>query len=693
MAKGRGIRGKFKYINKGSFQKNHEKVEPFSSSKELRDNLPPRKIHRLSKDMHDLVLKQFGEAYVQPDIHGNNGSSMVLRPKPAEPEPHEKYTIRDHPNSIPDENIIVSQNLLLVMMNSVFTAHSSHKPERKCMGDLTFNNKIPFGLCWKVAFQCEKCNFISPLYQLYEEVESEGKKGRKAAKLNTQVAVALQEVPIGIEGFRKILATCNIKPSSSWGMHKMSSNVSKVTQEICDKDLEKRCKQIIDINKMRGVNDDQQNQVSISTDAMYDSNVLGDRSKMGQHATRAVSIATENNTSKMQILSYSFKNKSCWRGAALRSQGFPVKCPGHENCSANMNRAHAFTEYDMGHEIASKLDKAELNVGYITTDGDAKGSKGVQDYYKSKRNHRVKRLSDRIHKEQLQYTKGVNTQFSRNMFEGTIKECGKLQKAFMKDVKYRCSTITRNLAKKHHDLTLAASTFTLIHICKSIIHCYDGRHDICKKKFNGCEGKAGNNWLKRSIFLKACGLNETNINMTDEDKDKLREIVELRLGPDAIEQTRYNTHTNKCESVNAVINKTLPKRNVYSATAYGRLTSAILQVNHGLGNSTHLKLKSLRASLPKGSSASIAIHKMQRRAMYFKKYKTRRYVRSNRAFHKAYHLNEYFRAADEKKQIDYMKYQLDRRPILKGDHNYAAPPPRFSPRRADHTYALRKVGK
>ena len=56
--------------------------------------------------------------------------------------------------------------------------------------------------------------------------------------------------------------------------------------------------------------------------------------------------------------------------------------------------------------------------------------------------------------------------------------------------------------------------------------------------------------------------------MTQQDQKNIREIIALRLGPDAVEQTYLNTNTPKNEAINRALSSNNPKTVTVSFKIY-----------------------------------------------------------------------------------------------------------------------------
>ena len=81
-----------------------------------------------------------------------------------------------------------------------------------------------------------------------------------------------------------------------------------------------------------------------------------------------------------------------------------------------------------------------------------------------------------------------------------------------------------------------------------------------------------------------------NLNMNDNNKQLLLEILKMKLSVAAVEQIKLYTDTQKCEAVNRALSVSLPKNVNFSATMEGRASSAI----HRINIREHLQLRNVK---------------------------------------------------------------------------------------------------
>lgn len=112
-----------------------------------------------------------------------------------------------------------------------------------------------------------------------------------------------------------------------------------------------------------------------------------------------------------------------------------------------------------------------------------------------------------------------------------------------------------------------------------------------------------------------------NLNMNDNDKVLLLEILKMKLSVASVEQMKLYTDTQKCEAVNRALSVSLPKNVHFSATMEGRVSSAIHRVNNDPGTSTIKKCENSGIEL--SSRTKRALTAADRDADYHRNYAKR----------------------------------------------------------------------
>ena len=152
-----------------------------------------------------------------------------------------------------------------------------------------------------------------------------------------------------------------------------------------------------------------------------------------------------------------------------------------------------------------------------------------------------------------------------------------LRNRFSTDLSMRCKSEFENV----HQQVKGDFQWLKAGVCRAkqaILMCYSGNHSLCSVHSSVCNGTTSNNWIANSTFLP----DTFRIDVSNpKHKQTLVECINYRLGPEILEKTKLNTNTQKVESVNQIIRRSLPKRLTFSRCFPGRAHSA----NNGPGES------------------------------------------------------------------------------------------------------------
>ena len=485
-----------------------------------------------------------------------------------------------------------------------------------------------------------------------------------------------------------LLASTNTPPPCRSAMQRASNRVGTLTVAATLEDMRQRREELKRVSQLRGLPASES--VNIAMDVRYNSTTITGRGKMGQNASQAIAVAVEGHTSQKQIVSMCLANKLCHAGAWMRAKGFTVKCPGgHAGCTASHPAALPFSEYDMGKQMGEEMALQNIMIKFATTDGDGRSAEGVQAAMTQLDPlWQVIRQADTTHLGQGQFRQVLKADFSKGMFPGEGPERKKeQQKMLALDVKNRCHRIFQEIYAEHTGDMVKISKMmpTVIEVT---LDCYAGDCSHCRRRSVVCSGGA-KNWFASSIYLSACGI--SHLNVSEEDRAILRELLRLRLGAEALHLTKANTNTNKNEAVNRSISACLPKNINFSRNAKSRACAAISKLNQGAGNALIKSLEVVRSPISKGGYVAKAVRQMQREFDYQRAYPKGKSARKAKMLRKKNQMMEYFKLKEERRVSDYVRGQLD--PRIKGprrkrkqmasDHNYCAEP--FC-KKSDHTY-------
>jgi len=463
-----------------------------------------------------------------PDCNGTPGSAKILRPSSKAKLDLKETELNEH-----DGTRIICMKKNVEMWNDIIHRHGNQvnicdRPE------FQIANERKWGLAWKHTIMCQNCSFKSPEYKLYEEIKT-NKPGPNPAAVNMMFQAGLQDTPMGNTRARYLLAATDIPPPSKTSMQRASNIVGKATVELNEIDMIDKLKLVRQVNVMRGVQHPEQ--INVAFDARYNAIRYGHEKKPGQSSSQAVGIACETITEKKYIVGATVENKLCWTGAWLKGKGFDVQCPGgHVDCTANLSPVAPHSEYEMAKEIGKKFVLQEILIRHATTDGDAQAAAGFQDAYNILHPMwKVERLSDPIHLGRLQFKRCNSAIFSENMFPGIRTREGKRlkQKIFSQDIKARCSLIFKQLMEDNSG-DVAKIKCQLPQVLDATLHCYSGDCSKCRRYSKVCGGGSTNSWWMRSAYLGPHQV--THLNMTENDKNILLEVLKMKLSCDVVER-------------------------------------------------------------------------------------------------------------------------------------------------------------
>lgn len=587
--------------------------------------------------------------YVVQDAQGNPGNMRFLRPTAdikCDPEIDD-----DDDNDINGYKILHCEKLL-DMFNEFHQEHSIKSPNcdiRYCFNPETVQK---WGFSWRMGLKCASCKFVGKKTKIYKESSRETKRGQKYSTVNLGIHIGLQSSPLGIEGLRVILLSAGIPVPSCSGMHSAGIVASDTTEQVNEEDMQVRRQRLTELNELRGF--DKSHPISVSGDARYNNRLESGTGKTPfQPATQSIYTLTENETPAKEIIHLNIDNMLCPIGRRLNAV-----CPNHNGkCSANIPRNVVIgNEGRSAEAIARKIanDPTPIVVGQFTSDGDSAGSVGFE---------RGQRIHSQVPVENLRCTRHLsdshrkvvkNITFSKGMFPGkNQKERDKVHKRFSIEVAKRCNAEVK-LAHEHFMGDMKKKVRKLSYTIDSVIQCVTGAcGKLCTKHSFVCTGKKRLAW--KAKFMKP----GTKLNPTVSDLKKLRECVELRLGPKALMKTRLNTDTQKNESVNRTLTKTNPKFSTWTAVLPGRIHGAVHMRNCGVEKSIRKRCSAAGATLENSGLIKTQLKRIQNKLEYNKDRKKSQEYKDRQSFLRRDRFNMQEAAASKANTGTYQKNILD----------------------------------
>uniref|UniRef100_K1Q240 Mutator-like transposase domain-containing protein n=1 Tax=Magallana gigas TaxID=29159 RepID=K1Q240_MAGGI len=416
-----------------------------------------------------------------------------------------------------------------------------------------------------MGLKCCACPFTSKRHNLFTEVKTSA-PGRTPASLNYSLQVGLNQTPLGNDGMRKILLSTNTPAPSRKSLQKTSNKVLAKIKTLNTADMSRRCRQLADVNPIRGQVSPQS--IDVQCDGMYNNPLYsGVGETPFQPATHTVYSVAENVTAKHQIIKLITKNKICSKHGHLRDAASANHSCSPGECGANLPMQHTIgDEFTWAREgMAELLCEDGIEVKGVTTDPDSSAGRAAESLFKDGLNKvkpmhylDTRHLSKSIGKSIKRDEKLLQVVPCRTKAEKT-----KLLHNFAFDAVDRC-TAEINQA---YDLYAGDShkmKNKLSYAVDAIVQCYMGDHALCRKHSLVCNGG----------------------------------IVNWRLSPAVLDK---NINSQKVESFNRTLRRSLPRNVTFTRNFAGRVHSAAHSSNNGPGDSI-LSLCAGRSGLNKSSN-------------------------------------------------------------------------------------------
>lgn len=547
------------------------------------------------------------------------------------------------------------------MWNTVMRDHLKESPF--CDGFVSWHmpSEQIRGFGCREKAKCDKCTYKSDMFNLYEESNCGTKGGRKSAKINEAIQVGLTQTPIAGEGLRKICLSANIPAPSSTCLQKSANKVCDKIKSINEADMKRRRQRLIQVNKLRGL--ENPNEINVQCDGMYNNNIYSGIGKTPfQPATQTVYSVAENETNNHDIIAIATKNKLCSHRNHLKSDK-SHKCFSEE-CSANIPFEKSIgDEFSWAKECFEDLQEDGITVSFVTTDPDSSAYTAAETL-----NENVQHSIDVRHLGENHRRNNKNNDKLLKIMPGRTKAIRtKVRNNFAIDIAERCQAeFTQAFESNAGDYLKVQNK--LSYTVDAIIRCYQGKHNLCRKHSFVCNGGT-KNWIKRSTFLSDSFV----IEISKENTQILRQCVEYRLGPKSLRKTKLNANTQKVESFNRTLRRSLPKNVTFSRNFPGRSHASAYSSNNGPGDCILGLCKAIDCEIPEGGKVSKSLKSMQTRDKNSKLKKKSIVSKTQRAdkrkkIYKLYELHQ--------EKIDYVKNKL-----LKADREVK------KPKAADHNYA------
>lgn len=622
---------------RGRFKKNHQYIPPKRNTTQMDVNEDANVTNeillsaRLSEEDFAATVEVCDDEssmLILNDL-GEPQNARILRPSKATPAKSKDTT----DNCENGEYRIFHKHMLLNMINEVAKEHG------ECTGELMWDNckEIKWGLCWIEVLKCKVCKYESRPTKLYEEVKIAGVQGRKAAVPNVGLAVGLCHTPIGQTSFRNICASIGLPPPSRSSLQNSANNINDKLVELNKNDMLQQQQNASRISILKG-----NENLAIEFDTAYNIPIqFGGTRQPGQPATQCFSTISAGD----KIIEMYLGNKHCKVAQHIRSQGHEVVCPHHDGlCTQTIEADDTIGDEFRNMKIMyTRLTQNGLIAGILVTDGDSQACKAVTEV-----NERLGAKPPKLQRDPGHFAKNQTKlfgrqEFSRDMFPGHCAPQRRNEKRrFAQNMAQRCRAEMTRAIKKYRK-RLPDILKLMNSVKKAILLCCQNKHSLCDK-FSLCCQKKGR-WKQPVI-----------VSPSPSDVVKIEHCLDYRLSQESIEKTHLGLHTQKSESINRSLHRSLPNRILWSRNATGRASTTVQRLNRGFGKCLSEQLEAVGSNVARTQRIASFLSAVDRRIRYDRwrqgthKYKDRR-VTLREKRHNSY----YNRDLEKSKRLTYAK--------------------------------------
>jgi hypothetical protein len=360
-------------------------------------------------------------------------------------------------------------------------------------------------------------------------------------------------------------------------------------------DMSQRRQDLQDLQVMKGLAAD--HPIRAEGDGRYNNPIGSGAHYAGQAATQIAYTIIKGESTDRQVLNVWVGNKLCHKGKLLKRKGVDVQCPGHEGCTANLPAGAVIgDEKTAAGKCIESMGDTRLNIGSFTSDGDSHALMGIAE---KQPDVNIAACRDTVHYKKTHKFHIINREFSNTMFpQRTVQVRNNLKKRFASDLSLRCANELKAAEKKlGHDLQKLIPAMS--RACMAITSCYQGDCSMCERYSFACNGKDGDQWRKPMMPQ-----NFPPFKMTANDISEMIFAIHYRFGEKGLNLTKYQTNSNKAESVNRAINRTCSKDITMSRNFGGAVHAAVLDVNEGRANALIMKAEAIGAPITRGSKVA-----------------------------------------------------------------------------------------
>ena len=494
-------------------------------------------------------------------LRGKTGKSSEVPVIPCKREKSVRLARRDYLEKANEKSLyfIAHQGNLEELMNHGFKDHLKSRP--KCSGYLILNKKNQHVISTELKLSCSKCDWGGFEKKMYQEYKCENDTLDGTSTLNTALGFALLNSGIGATGCLELFLYLGLNPGSRAGLQRLINSCGEVVNILGQ--------QVINETRQR-LKEQFGHKWVCTFDTMYNNRLFSNNTPFAG-GTQAISTAVEEMSGDRLVIGLV---------TASKLKASVVKTDESEDEKIDKDTLYLQTCDNIADEglyaftMSQSLKEDGVSVSAIGADADSTIRSGVIKVFPD-----CLPQLDTKHFSKTQKNKIKGTEFSDQLVKSHNTE--KLSKQRKKkkigylaqDIAARCTAeFNRAHSKCKHiknvEQLRSALKEKTKYLAKTIVNCYQGKHNLCKKHSFVCSPP--HSISKSKFFVE-------KLNPTALDKFKLIDLVNLRLGEQGIDKTCLNLNTQKCESLNRSYIKSNPKAVTCSRNFRSRVLCGVIK--------------------------------------------------------------------------------------------------------------------
>ena len=566
----------------------------------------------IKKDGSANPLK-FSEYYTRlpKDIYDEADTDSIIKPSYLRARDTKKTKTEVYMDATPEDIHIIGNRMVCMskmadLFNACYKGHTTSNPE--CPGQFYFpaSEEKPKGICTSVKLTCRMCNYSTVLSKMYEEVVTEHVCGQHAARPNVQLTHFLSKSPISQFDVQLLFASIDSVCLATSNIQKCINKYSSTWTQANNDQLRSNRQQLKSIIERKHGTPMTEVEVAAEVDTSYSSPPKG--RAMSQPANQSLTPLLENVTKKKMLIGLTSFSKLCSLGPNCNRQ--------HEGCGMNWGPTQPISnsEKQAGRDMYLENINEGIKIVEIVHDGVMPNThaKGMNLAAQEKGLNGPESQLCTVH-----LSRGLKRKaFSMNVSKELTGKDAKVRSAFIQKlamaIDHRCTCELARAKEKYEHHPDKFEQF-MKYARLNILDCFSGNHTTCKLGSLACNIQAHPN--KLPAFLP----NSQYLNLDDEDRSKLQQIIDYKVSAERVKSQRYLRNTNKVEAFHLRCLKVTPKSKTCKRNYGARNSSAAHNASVGIGNSIINLNEMTGSTLQKGSKSAKALHKLTQRVEYLAK--------------------------------------------------------------------------